>query len=55
MYINVYKSATLASEHPTQTEYRLFAEITRELERAVHRARTCGEELHCLDSLQFCQ
>ena len=34
MYINVYKSATLASEHPTQTEYRLFAEITRELELA---------------------
>lgn len=34
MYINAYKSATLASEHPTQTEYRLFAEITRELELA---------------------
>ena len=34
MYINAYKTATLASEHPTQTEYRLFAEITRELEIA---------------------
>ncbi len=32
MYHDAYKKANLIAENPTQTEYRLFAEITRELE-----------------------
>jgi len=32
MYIDAYKRANLATEHPSKTEYRLFAEITGELE-----------------------
>ncbi|MCG8493879.1 MAG: flagellar biosynthesis regulator FlaF [Sneathiellales bacterium] len=34
MYFEAYKKANLATETPAQTEYRLFAEITRELENA---------------------
>ena len=35
MSFNAYKQANLAVEKPTQTEYRIFAEITRELENAL--------------------
>ena len=35
MSFNAYKQANLAVEKPTQTEYRIFAEITRELEYAL--------------------
>jgi len=34
MYFEAYQKANLATEQPTATEYRLFAEITRELEAA---------------------
>ncbi len=34
MYFEAYKKANLSAEQPAQTEYRLFAEITRELELA---------------------
>ncbi|MBL4666000.1 MAG: flagellar biosynthesis regulator FlaF [Sneathiella sp.] len=34
MYFEAYKKANLAVEKPKATEYRLFAEITRELEIA---------------------
>jgi len=34
MYFEAYKKAAVAAESPTQTEYRLFAEITRDLEHA---------------------
>ena len=35
MSFNAYKQANLAVEKPAQTEYRIFAEITRELEKAL--------------------
>ena len=34
MYFEAYQKANLAAEKPVQTEYRVFAEITRELELA---------------------
>jgi len=34
MYFEAYKKANLSVEKPALTEYRLFAEITRELETA---------------------
>ncbi|GLQ05588.1 flagellar biosynthesis regulator FlaF [Sneathiella chinensis] len=34
MYFEAYKKASLATENPSLTEFRLFAEITRELELA---------------------
>lgn len=34
MHFEAYKKANMAVEKPTQTEYRIFAEITRELESA---------------------
>jgi len=35
MQYDAYKRANSATEKPSQTEYRLFAEITRELEQAM--------------------
>ena len=34
MYVDVYKKATLTNDSPRTTEYRLFAEITGELQKA---------------------
>lgn len=40
MYFEAYKKATLAIEKPAQSEYRIFAEITRELELATAEKST---------------
>lgn len=48
MYFEAYKKASLASEHPTQTEYRLFAEITRELETANSEAGTTSDRINAV-------
>ena len=34
MYVDVYKKASLTNDSPRTTEYRLFAEITGELQKA---------------------
>jgi len=34
MYVDVYKKATLTNDSPRTSEYRLFAEITGELQKA---------------------
>ncbi|MBL4906728.1 MAG: flagellar biosynthesis regulator FlaF [Sneathiella sp.] len=48
MYFEAYKKANLATENPTQTEYRLFAEITRELETANTRDTTFSNRINAL-------
>jgi len=45
MYFDAYKKATLAVEKPTQTEYRLFAEITRALELASVDSATASDRI----------
>ncbi|WP_025898053.1 flagellar biosynthesis regulator FlaF [Sneathiella glossodoripedis] len=48
MYFEAYKKANLSAEQPAQTEYRLFAEITRELEQANHSGATPAARINSL-------
>ncbi len=48
MYFDAYKKANLATENPAQTEYRLFAEITRELETANSENRVSPARVNAL-------
>jgi len=48
MYFEAYKKANLANENPTQTEYRIFAEITRELETANSNAGTTNDRINAV-------
>ncbi len=48
MYFEAYKKANLANENPTQTEYRIFAEITRELETANSDAGTTNDRINAV-------
>ncbi len=48
MYFEAYKKANLANENPAQTEYRIFAEITRELETANSNAGTTNDRINAV-------
>jgi len=46
MRYEAYKTANSATEKPIQTEYRLFAEITRELELAMSLTATANDQIN---------
>ncbi len=48
MYFEAYKKANQAVENPAQTEYRLFAEITRELETANSQAGSINGRINAV-------
>lgn len=48
MYFEAYQKANLAVEHAPLTEYRLFAEITREMEDANSNPETPAKRVNAL-------
>ncbi|WP_169567651.1 flagellar biosynthesis regulator FlaF [Sneathiella limimaris] len=48
MFFEAYKKANLSAEHPAQTEYRLFAEITGELVAANKPEASPSEKINAI-------